>query len=220
MSEMFKPGKYDAVIVSRTCNDGVERVAICEENRFGTPELRICVDIGGHQKEIVARLDDEWLAGSLSRLAAIGFNSDFNDPKFAQSTIIVECWHSKPSATTGKVYENWSLPQGGAPLPKDKIARLNAQAKAHTQASPPRPGGTPPAPPSAPKAPAAPTPTEAPPKLSTRKECWAACWHAVPAGDNQQAEAEKKWNELLAGHDDSSFTPADWGALLKVLCPF
>lgn len=220
MSELCPPGKYNSTFVS----------AVATNNHFQEPELQIEVDIEGCIRTVKVRLDDKWIDNSLRQLAAIGFNNDFKNPVFTVKEFPVECWHSKPN-DKGRVYENWALPKiAAAPMDDDLAARLSARARAVSP--PPAPAGRPTPPPPA----AAPAPTGGPPPVSdnskpfksppqpcTRDEAWKG-FTGLCNGD--ETAAGKLWSAAIAdvtksiGRPESTFTPTDWGLVVREVIPW
>lgn len=101
-------------------------------------------------RDIYLSLHDNAWEISRKQLESIGFNGDFEDPRFDSSVyagLIVECIHD---TYQNKTREKWRLPQGPRTLESastDKLKVLKAKWKATGDGPPAKPTGRPMPPP-------------------------------------------------------------------------
>lgn len=204
-------GKYKAKIEGATCS----------ATSKGTPQMVVQLDIGGHKKNANLYFSDKAQEQSLKKLREIGFNGDFENPKFTDEEIEVTL---RFEDYNGKPQERWELPwPAAAPVDKSTMMSLGAMFKA-TASTPPPPPPPAIAPPPAPKAPPASAPSPAKKAATaTRDEAWAAC---VKLSSTEGNDATMLWTDALekvekkTSRKETEFTPEDWGLVLAEWVPF
>lgn len=153
-----------------------------------------------------------------AQLLDLGFNGNFEDPKFREDlyTDGIDLW-LKYETYENKEREKWGISSGGGgtPAPADKLKRLNAQWKAKNGA-PPKPAGRPGAPAPKPAAPSGPPPKKE--KPFGKDEAWEAAEKgfapAVPDTDQWQAAIDEQ------GDDEEKFGETEWRAVANKFLKF
>jgi len=211
---MFEPGTYQGTVAEAVTSEknGKDQVVL-------TFDVTAMAENGEwravpqEQRRIYLFLTDAAWPYTQDRLAAMGFNGDFDTPQFSKPTQNLVCRHE---TYNGELREKWDLAGGGGGIEKaapDRIMRLNAkwQSKANSPATtgapvaPPAPGGAP--------APAPAAQSTLAKNVSTRDQAWEfmlrdAGGDAAKAGTywSQATEAVTK----ATGKPEAGFGPAEW----------
>ena len=148
-------------------------------------------------------------------LRSLGFNGDFEAPKFRDDlyTEGVDLW-LKYETYEGKEREKWGISNGGGgtPAPVDKVKRLNASWKAKNGA-PPKPAGRPTPPPTG-KKPSGPPPKQE--KPYGKDEAWEAAVTGSAPGEVDTDRWQKAIDEL---GDEDDFGDKEWREVAKKFLP-
>lgn len=136
-----------------------------ESKNKGTPAMEVCFEISGHKKYINFWLTPACEERTFKCLHSLGWNQDFENPKFADIEVPLQCKHGEYN---GKPQENWAYwgEQQSAPMDASKAKTMLARFKSVVGNVPvPRPTTAPvmPKPAAASSAPTAPPVAKGPP---------------------------------------------------------
>lgn len=150
-------------------------------------------------------------------LKGLGFNGDFENPKFRDDLYTDGCdlW-LKYETYEGKERERWGISNGGGgtPAPADKVKRLNAAWKAKNSAAP-KPAGRP-TPPPAGKPPAKSGPPPKQEKPFGKDEAWEAAVTGSAPGEVDTVKWQEAIDEL---GDEDDFGEKEWREVAKKFLP-
>lgn len=201
--EMIPPGRYIGTLTSG---------AIGVSGKQDKPAACLTFQVQDQVRTVYLYLTDAALPYTEPKLAALGFNGDYENPAFSKTEgVSLVCKHEEYE---GKVREKWDL--GFLPKPADKSTLANLSAKFRARhGTPPRPTAPPPSAPS--KTPPPPKKPEVEHTLEddgkwNKDRAWEKWIEAYP----DPKVCEKKFlaavgkQEKAAKHDEDEFTSADW----------
>lgn len=186
---------------------------------------------GDQERTVFLWLSDEAWQYSEEKLKRLGFNGDFDSPKFTKTDDDVElqCDHEEYD---GKTREKWNLAFAGSMVVEkstpDVVRLMNARWRQSVGTTPP-PANTAPAapspPPPAPTEPAAPAAVATEPKFTTKEAAWGEFVRVFPGEDNEKRRIGE-WRSAtmkvagIAGKTEDQFGPKEWDDVAAEAIPF
>jgi hypothetical protein len=205
------PGAHHGVLTEAMVTESKGSKSLQMEMKFSVYE--------GIDKTVFLSLTDSAREAFVDEtLRSLGFNGDFETPKFREDlyTDGVDLW-LKYETYEGKEREKWGISNGGGgtPAPADKVKRLSAQWKSKNGA-PPKPAGRP-TPPPAGKAPAKSGPPPKAEKPFGKDEAWERAVQGSAPNEVDTAKWQAAIDEI---GDEDEFTEADWKTVAAAFIPF
>jgi len=197
-----------------------------ESKNKGTPGMEVCFEISGHKKHITFWLTEKSEERTMLLLKDLGFNGDFENPKFADIEVSLQCKHEEYN---GKMQERWAYwgEQQSAPLAPSAAKTLQAKFRSAVGNVPvpkpttapvmPKPAGAPSAPPAPPVAkgpPPRPATPATPAQLLATDE--ASAWAWVNANRGKMTDDELNANWLTVVENVNPKNPEGWHKVCEV----
>lgn len=204
------PGAHHGVLLEATVTESKGTQKLQMELKFSVYE--------GIDKTVFLSLTDNAREAFVDEmLRGLGFNGDFEAPKFREDlyTDGIGLW-LKYETYEGKERERWGISNGGGgtPAPADKMKRLTASWKAKNGA-PPKPAGRPTAPPAG-KAP----PKSGPPAKQEKPFGKDEAWEAAVTGSAPGEVDMEAWHAAIAElGDEDDFGEKEWREVAKKFLP-